>query len=139
MKDLYTFDVNEEAAHKTYEEVRKAYVAFLEELKLPYLVARADSGNMGGTLSHEYHFASKQGEDTIIQCDRCDYSINEELYVGRYNADEAHPITAGMLEFSIFLDLPLYVVLQSVSGTYGHRSQRTEDPVRSPVLKLRTD
>ncbi|KAK3700444.1 hypothetical protein LTR37_015948 [Vermiconidia calcicola] len=84
MKDLYTFDATEQQARQTYEEVRKAYVAFLEELRLPYLTARADSGNMGGDLSHEYHFASPHGEDTIISCTACDYSINEELYVGRY-------------------------------------------------------
>jgi prolyl-tRNA synthetase len=82
MKDLYTFDTTEEQARKTYDEVRKAYVAFLEDLRLPYLTARADSGNMGGDLSHEYHFASPFGEDTIIKCDTCDYSLNEELYVG---------------------------------------------------------
>ena len=87
MKDLYTFDATEEQARLTYKEVRKAYVAFLEDLKVPYMTARADSGNMGGNLSHEYHFASVQGEDTIIRCDKCDYSINEELYVGRYDHD----------------------------------------------------
>ena len=82
MKDLYTFDVNEEQARRTYEDVRQAYVAFLEELRLPYLVAQADSGNMGGDLSHEYHFASSHGEDTVISCNACEFSINEELYVG---------------------------------------------------------
>ncbi|KAF2484292.1 hypothetical protein BDY17DRAFT_323160 [Neohortaea acidophila] len=105
MKDLYTFDSNESAAHRTYGEVRKAYVAFLEELKLPYLVARADSGNMGGTLSHEYHFASPQGEDTVITCDKCDYSINEELYVGSYDAEEtSHPSLSVASELYISKD-----------------------------------
>ena len=88
MKDLYTFDATEAEARKTYEAVREAYVAFLEDVHLPYLTARADSGNMGGSLSHEYHFASPQGEDTIITCDSCDYSINEELYVRRLDTKE---------------------------------------------------
>ncbi|KAK5114826.1 hypothetical protein LTR62_001983 [Meristemomyces frigidus] len=88
MKDLYTFDATSEAAHETYASVRAAYRAFLDELRLPYLVATADSGNMGGNLSHEYHFASQSGEDTIIQCKECDYSINEELYIGRPHTSE---------------------------------------------------
>ena len=88
MKDLYTFDANEQQARKTYDEVRRAYVAFLEELRLPYLTARADSGSMGGSLSHEYHFASSHGEDTVISCDKCDYSINEELYIGRFDPEQ---------------------------------------------------
>jgi len=82
MKDLYTFDVTEQQARQTYEDVRKAYSAFLDELRLPYLVANADSGNMGGNLSHEYHFIWPHGEDNIISCENCDASINEELYVG---------------------------------------------------------
>ena len=89
MKDLYTFDVSDEQARGTYEAVRKAYSAFLDELRLPYLVANADSGNMGGKLSHEYHFASDKGEDTIIKCNNCDYSINEELYIGLHTSSEA--------------------------------------------------
>lgn len=84
MKDLYTFDASEEAARKTYEDVRRAYTAFLTELRLPYLVAAADSGSMGGSLSHEYHFASDKGEDVVIGCDKCQYSVNEELFVGNY-------------------------------------------------------
>lgn len=83
MKDLYTFDESEPQAMMTYEDVRAAYKAFLEEFSLPYLVASADSGNMGGSHSHEYHFASPRGEDTVIKCSACDLSINEELYLGR--------------------------------------------------------
>lgn len=91
MKDLYTFDVSDEQARKTYEEVRHAYVAFLKDLKLPYLMAQADSGNMGGNLSHEYHFASVDGEDTVIECVDCGFSMNEELYIGRYDESLAAP------------------------------------------------
>jgi prolyl-tRNA synthetase len=88
MKDLYTFDVTEEEARATYEQVRKAYSAFLDELNLPYLVANADSGSMGGNLSHEYHLASANGEDNIISCKKCDYSTNEELYSGTVSPQE---------------------------------------------------
>ncbi|KAI4722482.1 prolyl-tRNA synthetase [Aureobasidium sp. EXF-10727] len=81
MKDLYTFDITEQQARQTYEEVRQAYRAFLDELKLPYLVAEADSGNIGGTLSHEYHFVSAKGEDNVISCSSCGHTINDELAI----------------------------------------------------------
>ena len=42
-------------------------------------MARATSGNMGGSLSHEFHFPSTKGEDKIISCSDCDYVQNEEL------------------------------------------------------------
>lgn len=91
MKDLYTFDVNESEALATYESVRAAYRAFLDELNLPYLVATADSGNMGGNHSHEYHFPSPKGEDTIISCTGCGMTINEELFRGPYDPDQVDP------------------------------------------------
>ncbi|KAF2211499.1 hypothetical protein CERZMDRAFT_98386 [Cercospora zeae-maydis SCOH1-5] len=88
MKDLYTFDITSEQAMQTYDAVSKAYRAFLTELNLPFLVATADSGNMGGTHSHEYHFASPRGEDTIIRCGNCDLSMNEEVCFGKYQPQE---------------------------------------------------
>lgn len=79
MKDLYTFDSTEADAHATYADVRKAYSNLFDELKLPYIEARANSGNMGGDLSHEFHFPSNLGEDDIITCTNCDYAKNEEF------------------------------------------------------------
>ncbi|KYG47166.1 hypothetical protein M433DRAFT_152581 [Acidomyces richmondensis BFW] len=81
MKDLYTFDLTEEKARETYETVKGAYSSILDELKLPYFVVGADSGNMGGKLSHEYQFSSSNGEDTIIKCENCGYAVNEEIYM----------------------------------------------------------
>ncbi|KAH8662924.1 hypothetical protein BGZ60DRAFT_412294 [Tricladium varicosporioides] len=79
MKDLYTFDSSVASALSTYEDVRKMYSALFDELKIPYLVAEADSGDMGGNLSHEFHFPTSKGEDHVISCDRCGYVANEEL------------------------------------------------------------
>ncbi|PWY81984.1 prolyl-tRNA synthetase [Aspergillus heteromorphus CBS 117.55] len=92
MKDLYTFDYNVENALKTYVSVKAAYTELFNELKIPYLVAAADSGNMGGSLSHEFHFASAKGEDTVISCSTCDSVYNEELADGKaHNIDDQQP------------------------------------------------
>jgi prolyl-tRNA synthetase len=79
MKDLYTFDLSLSLALSTYEQVREIYARLFNELKLPYLVAEADSGNMGGNLSHEFHFPTSKGEDHVISCSNCNYVANEEL------------------------------------------------------------
>ncbi|KAL3420689.1 prolyl-tRNA synthetase [Phlyctema vagabunda] len=79
MKDLYTFDYSVARALATYHEVRGVYKDLFDELKIPYMVAEADSGDMGGNLSHEFHFPTSQGEDNIISCDKCAYAANEEL------------------------------------------------------------
>lgn len=83
MKDLYTFDLTTAAAIETYRLVSAAYRAFFAELKLPYLVAEASSGDMGGDLSHEYHLPSAVGEDTVVNCDSCGYTANDEVATAR--------------------------------------------------------
>lgn len=84
MKDLYTFDLTTEAALETYEDVRKAYSElFINDMKLPILVAKASSGDMGGSLSHEYHIPTPLGEDHVMSCDSCDYVANEEVAKSR--------------------------------------------------------
>jgi prolyl-tRNA synthetase len=88
MKDLYTFDYNVSEAMKTYDAVKKAYTELFNELKIPYLVAAADSGNMGGSLSHEYHFISPKGEDEVVSCSHCDHVYNEELADGKTHGSE---------------------------------------------------
>lgn len=83
MKDLYTFDYSIQSALSTYEQVRAAYSRLFNELKLPYLVAEASSGDIGGDLSHEYHLPTPIGEDNVISCNSCDYVANEELATTR--------------------------------------------------------
>ncbi|KAI0553383.1 class II aaRS and biotin synthetase [Xylaria curta] len=83
MKDLYTFDYSLQSALRTYEEARVAYNRLFNELKLPYLVAEASSGDIGGDLSHEYHLPSSIGEDNLISCTDCNYVANEELAAAR--------------------------------------------------------
>ncbi|KAI3282327.1 hypothetical protein CBS147309_377 [Penicillium roqueforti] len=88
MKDLYTFDYSLTEAMKTYDAVKNAYTELFNELKIPYLVAAADSGNMGGSLSHEYHFISPKGEDEVVSCSHCDHVYNEELADGKAHIAE---------------------------------------------------
>ncbi|PVZ96572.1 hypothetical protein BB558_007509 [Smittium angustum] len=78
MKDLYTFDVSEEAALKSYQLVRSAYNSIFKRIGVPYAVAEADSGDIGGSLSHEFHIISPDGEDTLLHCKSCRTVANEE-------------------------------------------------------------
>ncbi|KAK3813186.1 MAG: hypothetical protein J3Q66DRAFT_442415 [Benniella sp.] len=82
MKDLYTFDVTEEEALKTYDEVVLAYRRIMKRLGVPYAVAEADTGNIGGTHSHEFHILSRVGEDSLLSCASCGYTSNEERAIG---------------------------------------------------------
>ncbi|KAL9654948.1 hypothetical protein ABK040_008738 [Willaertia magna] len=83
MKDLYSFDNSKEATLKTYFEVVEAYKAIFDSLNLNYAMVEADSGNIGGELSHEFQVVSEVGEDHICHCN-CEvkYCANVEKGVG---------------------------------------------------------
>lgn len=79
MKDAYSFDADYPAAMVTYDNVNKAYLnIFKNDLKLPYEVAKADSGDIGGSMSHEWHFVNDKGEDVLFKCDSCGTVSNVE-------------------------------------------------------------
>ena len=82
MKDLYSFDINEMEARKTFDEVNSSYERIFKALDLDYLRCEADSGDIGGDLSNEYHIISEHGEDSLLQCLNCGYVANSEKAVG---------------------------------------------------------
>lgn len=79
MKDMYTFDTDLIKARETYDAVNEQYAKIMKELNVPYVKIDADTGNMGGKVSHEYHLITHIGEDSIITCSKCSKSINKEL------------------------------------------------------------
>ena len=93
MKDLYTFDISQEASIETYHTVSEAYRAFFADLKLPMLVAEASSGDMGGNYSHEYHLSNPIGEDIVISCTSCGYTANDEVAETRPHQSSQHAHT----------------------------------------------
>ena len=79
MKDLYTFDLDLKAAHQTYGEVSKQYSKIFRSLGIPFEIIDADTGTMGGHISHEFQLLTNIGEDVIIKCQFCDRAVNKEL------------------------------------------------------------
>ncbi|KAH8405288.1 hypothetical protein KR222_001975 [Zaprionus bogoriensis] len=82
MKDMYTFDVSQREAEESYASVSAAYQRFFTQLEVPFVKVEAATGMMGGSLSHEYHYVSPVGEDTLLQCSACGYAGNAEVFAG---------------------------------------------------------
>ncbi|XP_054908137.1 probable proline--tRNA ligase, mitochondrial isoform X2 [Poeciliopsis prolifica] len=78
MKDMYSFDVSEEAAHETYESVCEAYARLFARLGLRCVQVQADTGNIGGMLSHEFQLPADIGEDRLLVCGTCLFAANME-------------------------------------------------------------
>lgn len=78
MKDLYTFDATLEDATETYNSVCRAYSRILGRLGLDYHQVIGTTGNIGGSLSHEFQLQADIGEDTIHVCKKCGFAANAE-------------------------------------------------------------
>jgi len=79
MKDAYSFDRDEAGAEKSYQAMYAAYVKIFERLGLTFRAVRADTGAIGGSLSHEFQVIADTGEDLIVYCPDSDYAANIEL------------------------------------------------------------
>ncbi|MEC8588423.1 MAG: proline--tRNA ligase [Pseudomonadota bacterium] len=82
MKDAYSFHANEESLEQTYEVMHATYSAIFERLGLEFRAVVADSGNIGGNPSHEFHVLADSGEDEIAFSDSSKYAANIELAKG---------------------------------------------------------
>lgn len=82
MKDMYSFDLTQQQAYDSYDQVRSAYKAIFDRLSVPYVIAEADSGNIGGNKSEEFHLISDIGEDKLTSCGKCGYAANVEKAKG---------------------------------------------------------
>ena len=102
MKDAYSFHANEECLGKTYDKMHTAYNAIFERLDLDFRTVLADTGSIGGAVSHEFHVLAESGEDDIAFSNASDYAANVELAEAKPRETERGAATATMSE----LDTP---------------------------------
>ncbi len=124
MKDLYSFDVNNDGLDESYKKMSQAYKNIYACLSLPALMVEADSGAIGGKDSHEFMVIAESGDDEIIYCTECGYAANAEKAQGvktRANSESLLPVeeidTPGaetMEEVAAFVGAPLNRTLKTV-------------------------
>ncbi|MEG1480173.1 MAG: proline--tRNA ligase, partial [Kiritimatiellia bacterium] len=78
MKDAYSFDTTMDAADKSYQAMFDAYVRIFKRCGLAAKPVEADTGDIGGSSSHEFMVLAPSGEDSILDCAACGYAANQE-------------------------------------------------------------
>ncbi len=78
MKDSYSFDVDDAGLERSYALHRDAYIRIFDRLGFEYVIVKATSGAMGGSVSEEFLAKAEVGEDTYVRCTHCDYAANVE-------------------------------------------------------------
>src|SRR6185295_9991148 len=78
MKDAYSFDQDEKGMGKSYQAMYDAYIRIYSRAELKFMPVEADTGLMGGDVSHEFMAVSPFGEDSVVTCTKCPYAANKE-------------------------------------------------------------
>jgi len=100
MKDAYSFDLDKEGMQASYARMHAAYTAIFERLGLTFRVVDADSGEIGGSRSQEFHVLADSGEDAIAYSDEDGYASNIEMAATEVPADGRPAPAAEMRKIS---------------------------------------
>ena len=122
MKDAYSFDTDVEGLDVSYKKMYDAYCAIFERCGLKYIPVEADTGVMGGDVSHEFMVPSENGEDIIVMCKSCGYaaSVAVAAVVQRVSKASARGKPAPMKE----VDTPGVSTIDKVSKMLGRPPEK---------------
>jgi len=126
MKDAYSFHSDQASLQETYDRMYQAYTNIFTFLGLNFRAVIADSGAIGGAVSHEFHVLADSGEDAIAFSTGSDYAANVEsakaLVVAQTLAEPsetfakvATPTQKTIAELTEFLAVPAQKVLKTLA------------------------
>jgi prolyl-tRNA synthetase len=96
MKDAYSFHMNAEDLVREYHNMRDAYTRIFTRVGVDFRPVKADSGNIGGALSEEFHILAGSGEDLLAVAEGGTYAANVEAAECR--PSQARPAAAQAME-----------------------------------------
>ncbi len=116
MKDAYSFHTDKADCEREYRHMFEAYERIFQRCGLEFRAVEADTGAIGGSLSHEFQVLAESGEDAIAACNQCSYAANVELAaLGEPAADTgtsaalervSTPDCRSVEDVSSYLDIP---------------------------------
>ena len=131
MKDAYSFHLDQESFDATYEEMYRCYERILNRMELEFRAVQADTGNIGGDTSHEFHVLANSGEDTIAYSDTGTYAANLE----KAAALRAEPALPGVQTMSR-VDTPNAKTIDAVAQLLG---LPIEQNLKTLIVEAETD
>jgi prolyl-tRNA synthetase len=100
MKDAYSFHLNQASLQETYDLMFETYSNIFKRLGLTFRAVLADTGNIGGSGSHEFHVLAESGEDAIAYSTTGEYAANVEMAPALPPTGERSEATATMIMVS---------------------------------------
>jgi len=100
MKDAYSFHIDSASLQETYDLMYQTYSAIFERTGLVFRAVLADTGSIGGSVSHEFHVLADSGEDAIVFSSESDYAANIEKAEAIASGSETAEGSAEMAELA---------------------------------------
>jgi len=119
MKDAYSFHATRESLDETYEAMRGAYSAIFHRCSLDHVPVEADTGNIGGSASHEFMVLAQSGEDAVVSCPNCRYGANIEKATSKFFDDEPEPPAGAAIAELAELHTPKTQTIDDVGRFLG--------------------
>jgi len=125
MKDAYSFHMSAECLNDTYQKMYQAYERVFQRMGLKFRAVQADTGAIGGAVSHEFQVMADAGEDLIFYSDESQYAANIEMASAMVPPKESgkapgacelvsSPNKKTIEDVSSFLKLPASRVLKTI-------------------------
>ena len=141
MKDAYSFDLDQTGLEQSYNRMHSAYTAIFDRLGLKFRVVDADSGEIGGNRSQEFHVLADSGEDAIAYSDADNFASNIETAATMPSVTEPPAATAEMQKIATPGVKTIAALCESL-GVHAKQTLKTliVDGVDGPVaIALRGD
>ena len=120
MKDAYSFHLDNVSLQETYDRMYDAYSAIFNRMGLEFRAVLADSGAIGGSLSHEFHVLADSGEDAIVFSTESEFAANVEAAEAMPIGDTRNSPEENLVE----VDTPLQHSIEEVSQFLNKPPQR---------------
>ncbi|MEE4637882.1 MAG: proline--tRNA ligase [Wenzhouxiangella sp.] len=134
MKDGYSFHMDEDCLGRFYQVMFDTYTRIFQRLGLKFKAVEADSGAIGGAVSHEFHVLADSGEDQIAHVPGSSYAANVERAeaIAEGEADEpqeklklvdtpeARTIAELVEQFDVPIEKTVKTLVVEASRSSGH-------------------
>ncbi len=132
MKDAYSFDCDEAGLKKNYQLMYEAYVKIFKRCGLNPVIVEADSGAMGGSVSHEFMITAPIGEDHVVQCSSCGnaHGLKEDFKEG----SKCPKCSSGTMEKKVAIELGHIFQLGTKYSDALEALYLGEDGKRRPIV-----
>ncbi|WP_281213587.1 proline--tRNA ligase [Shewanella insulae] len=128
MKDAYSFHLDQETMDDTYQAMYTAYSNILGRMGLAFRPVLADTGSIGGSMSHEFHVLANSGEDLIAYSTESDYAANIEKAEAPIPTE---PRGTATMEMSV-IDTPNAKTIEELVEQHGIAIEKT---VKTIIVK----